>query len=87
MDGRPDPRVPGLFRRLDERQSGAPAADQIHGPADFKLIERAPAAAPKPQQFRALEQKANIFLTAYVGFPVEPISMISNFDSGSAWTP
>ena len=26
MDGRPDPLVPGLFRRADERQSGAPAA-------------------------------------------------------------
>jgi filamentous hemagglutinin len=23
MDGRPDPRLPGIFRRADERQSGA----------------------------------------------------------------
>ena len=27
MDGRPDPLVPGLFRRADERQSRAPATD------------------------------------------------------------
>ena len=30
MDRRPDPLVPGLFRRADERQPGAPAHDQVH---------------------------------------------------------
>ncbi len=30
MDGRPDPLVPGLFRRADERQPRAPAPDQVH---------------------------------------------------------
>ena len=29
-DGRPDPLLPGLFRHADERQSGAPATDQVH---------------------------------------------------------
>ena len=30
----------------------------------------------RPQRFRGLEQKENIFLTAYAGFPVAPIFMI-----------
>jgi hypothetical protein len=39
LDGRPDPRVPGLFRRADERQPGAKALRPEFMPADFKLIE------------------------------------------------
>src|ERR1700733_4651621 len=31
------------------------------------------------------EQKENISLTAYAGFPVAPIFMIWSFDWGSAW--
>ena len=43
MDGRPDPLVPGLFRRADERQSGAKAADQVH--AGRLQADRGPPAA------------------------------------------
>ena len=43
MDGRPDPLVPGLFRRADERQSGAPAPDQVH--ARRLQADRGPPAA------------------------------------------
>ena len=43
MDGRPDPLVPGLFRRPDERQSGAQAPDQVH--AGRLQADRGPPAA------------------------------------------
>jgi hypothetical protein len=59
------------------------AASTVLGPV------RTPNGAPtpaKPQQFRVIEQKENIFLTAYAGFPVAPISMTWSFDWGSAWT-
>src|SRR4029077_8440254 len=41
----------------------------------------------KRQRFRCLEQKENIFLTAYVAFLVAPTFMISSFDLGNGWTP
>ena len=40
----------------------------------------------RPQRFRGLEQKENIFLTAYEGFPVAPIFMTWSSDLGSGWT-
>ena len=43
MDGRPDPLVPGLFRRADERQSGAPTPDQVR--AGRLQADRGPPAA------------------------------------------
>ena len=43
VDGRPDPLVSGLFRRADERQSGAPAPDQVH--ARRLQADRGPPAA------------------------------------------
>jgi hypothetical protein len=55
------------------------------GTPSVRTANGAPTPA-KPQQFRAREQKENIFLTAYAGFPVAPISMTWNFDWGSAWT-
>ena len=39
----------------------------------------------RPQRFRGIEQKENIFLTAYVGFPVAPTFMIWSSDLGSGW--
>jgi hypothetical protein len=39
------------------------------------------------KRFYGLEQKQNIFLTAYVGFPVAPIFMIWSSDLGSGWIP
>ena len=68
-----------------ERQPGSSSPDQVH--ARRLQADLGPPAARWPQQFRALEQKENIFLTAYAGFPVEPTFMIWNFNSGSAWTP
>ncbi len=40
----------------------------------------------RPQQFRGVEQKENISLTAYAGFPVAPIFMIWSSGWASAWT-
>jgi hypothetical protein len=39
----------------------------------------------RPQGFRSLEQKEDIFLTAYAGFPVAPTFMIWSSDLGSGW--
>jgi hypothetical protein len=39
----------------------------------------------EPQQFWGLEQKENISLTTYVGFPVAPTFMIWSSDLGSGW--
>jgi hypothetical protein len=39
----------------------------------------------KAKRFRGLEQKENISLTAYVGFPVAPTFMIWSSDLGSGW--
>ena len=47
MDGRPDPLVPGLFRRADERQSGATADDQVHA-RRLQADRDPPAAAERP---------------------------------------
>ena len=44
VDRRPDPLLPGLFRRADERQSRAPAHDQVHA-RRFSAHRSAPAAA------------------------------------------
>ena len=47
MDGRPDPLVPGLFRRPDERRSRAPAPDQVHaGRLQADRSATAPAQGP-----------------------------------------
>src|ERR1700729_3300804 len=40
-----------------------------------------------PSVSGGIEQKQNIFLTAYVGFPVAPIFMIWSSDLGSGWIP
>ena len=59
MDGRPDPSVPGLFRRADERQHGAPAADPKFTPADFRLIEaRQPPLKDRPSALSGAFAKA-----------------------------
>jgi hypothetical protein len=55
-------------------------------PADFKLIEARQPPLQNPQRFWALEQKENIFLTAYAGFPVAPTFMTWSIDWESAWT-
>ena len=47
VDGRPDPLLPGLFRRADERQFGAAADAEVHA-VRLQADRDAPAAAERP---------------------------------------
>jgi hypothetical protein len=66
--------------RLRLRRQVNRAASETLLRLQMQQLERAQAPS-----FPGLEQKENISLTAYAGFPVAPIFMIWTFDWGSAW--
>src|ERR1700727_2386035 len=67
MDGRPDPLVPGLFRRADERNLARRGQTKFM-PADFKLIE----ARQPPLKDQYDEWLARVICYA-VSAPVSPL--------------
>jgi hypothetical protein len=70
-----------LGPRLRLRQPGQ-LSDKLDAAASVDAAARASA---NPCVSGGREQKENISLTAYAGFPVAPIFMIWSFDWGSAW--
>jgi hypothetical protein len=85
--------MPANYKLIEGRQPPLKDQDDERGrassatPSRARLAVRDDAVDPvRPQRFRGIEQKKNIFLTAYVGFPVAPIFMIWSSDWASAWT-
>jgi hypothetical protein len=70
-----------LGPRLRLRRPGQ-LSDKLDAAASADAAARASA---NPCVSGGREQKENISLTAYAGFPVAPIFMIWSFDWGSAW--
>jgi hypothetical protein len=85
--------MPANYKLIEGRRPAAQRSGRRAGRASSATPSRACLAVRddafdpfRPQRFRVTEQKENIFLTAYAGFPVAPIFMIWSSDWASAWT-